>query len=370
MITQKGEFREKQLTTAAQYREAGKVLLKQDGKEEQSKGYDYLLKAFRENDAEAAYLVGVGILKKELRVNNNDNPVEFALGLIQNASYRGIASARSFLNRYCESRYKNHTFSANDKGTGLPLVGLDGNPFYINRQGVRTPIDAVLVFENSIPTLKLSADLSFLFFDEITDHERFERAVIQGIKDWAGDYSVFGGQPIKVTVDLTVGQKSFDTVLIAPVTDTLIKLSHIGKIGTKKMRQRAQSIVDDKRSFALTGLKWSITSRKFLYIQSENFEDYDEIRHVAKHEFGHALGLGDLYAEDGILEGVKKGSFSELDAYYIKDGNYNLVMCDHHGPISNNDIEMVLLAYHDNKMQLFQPQLHKKKISIALGKGD
>ena len=45
-------------------------------------------------------------------------------------------------------------------------------------------------------------------------------------------------------------------------------------------------------------------------------------------------------------------------------------MCDHHGPISNNDIEMVILAFRENKMQLFQKQKSKDKESEALGKGN
>jgi hypothetical protein len=103
----------------------------------------------------------------------------------------------------------------------------------------------------------------------------------------------------------------------------------------------------------------------------DDFDDYEEIKHVAKHEFGHTLGLGDLYASaKDSLEGVEKGSFIELDGYAIQDRFYNLVMCDHHGPISNNDIEMVVLAFSKNKEQLYQPGELKRKISSALGKGN
>lgn len=45
-------------------------------------------------------------------------------------------------------------------------------------------------------------------------------------------------------------------------------------------------------------------------------------------------------------------------------------MCDHHGPISNNDVEMVILAFRENKMQLYQPGKLKGKLSSALGKGN
>ena len=93
--------------------------------------------------------------------------------------------------------------------------------------------------------------------------------------------------------------------------------------------------------------------------------------HIAKHEFGHCLGLGDLYAsEDDCMRGVEKGTYSELDSYAISDKFYNLVMCDHNGPISNNDIEMVILAFRENRQQLYQPGKLKGKISSALGRGN
>ena len=45
-------------------------------------------------------------------------------------------------------------------------------------------------------------------------------------------------------------------------------------------------------------------------------------------------------------------------------------MCDHHGPISNNDIEMVVLAFRENRMQNYQPGKFRKEISDALGRGN
>jgi hypothetical protein len=44
-------------------------------------------------------------------------------------------------------------------------------------------------------------------------------------------------------------------------------------------------------------------------------------------------------------------------------------MSDERGIISNNDIEMVLLAFSENCMQCYQPR-GKMQISEALGKGN
>ena len=130
-------------------------------------------------------------------------------------------------------------------------------------------------------------------------------------------------------------------------------------------------MITSKRSFVTMGLKWSANSRKIICVHSENgkFDDYNEIMHVAKHKFGHALGLWDLYeSKSDQLSDVGKGTYYELDGYCMTDKFYNLVMCDHHGPISNNDVEMVLLAFRENKTQLYQPIKFKGKISNALGK--
>lgn len=111
-----------------------------------------------------------------------------------------------------------------------------------------------------------------------------------------------------------------------------------------------------------------------LYVLSENgkFDDFKEIKNVAKHEFGHALGLGDLYERrsDNLGE-ISKGTYSELDGYYLTDKFYKLVMCDHHGPISNNqNIEMAVLAFWENKAKLYQQGNFMGVISKALGRGN
>ena len=101
-----------------------------------------------------------------------------------------------------------------------------------------------------------------------------------------------------------------------------------------------------------------------------SFEDLDELCAVARHEFGHILGLGDLYVSeiDGY-EGVEPGSYPELDCFQMFDKYYRAVMCDHHAPVSNNDIEMVVMAFSKNKFQAFQKGKHDD-VSEALGKGN
>lgn len=342
--------------------------------EKRNCGLRLIIDAHSEKDPEATYIVARLILDGVVKSSASDQQ-EYALTLMCSSANSGCIQARAFLNAYCEERYQEEHNDSPATEEKDALVDFDGKPIKINRQGVFTPIDAVLTKEDGLNVLALSANVVFLYGKEIANPEKFERAVYDGILAWQGEYEVFGGQKLKVRIHLTNDDNVFDNLLIMPITDeigeTIQSISNV--VGTKKRKMQVSDVIMNKRSFASSGLKWTVSSRKIICLQSDDgkFDDYEELMHVTKHEFGHALGLGDLYASAvDSLAGVEKGTYAELDSYVISDKFYNLVMCDHHGPISNNDIEMVVLAFRENKMQLFQPSLLKGKISAALGKGN
>lgn len=342
--------------------------------QKRSEGIQALIKAQSLGDPEATYIVARLIIDGVLKSSAKDQQ-EYALTLMCSSANSGCIQARAFLNAYCEERYQDEHDDIRVVEPSGALVDFDGKPIKINRQGLFTPIDAVLENEGGLNVLNLSINVMFVYGEEINDPEKFEQAVYDGILAWQGDYEVFGGQKLKVQIHLTNDDNIFDNLLIMPITGeigaTIQSVSNA--IGTKKSKLQVSDVMMNKRSFATSGLKWTVNSRKIICLQSRDgkFDDYEEIMHVTKHEFGHALGLGDLYASAvDSLSGVEKGTYAELDSYVINDKFYNLVMCDHHGPISNNDIEMVVLAFRENKMQLFQPSRLKGKISSALGKGN
>lgn len=342
--------------------------------QKRSEGIQALIKAQSLGDPEATYIVARLIIDGVLKSSAKDQQ-EYALTLMCSSANSGCIQARAFLNAYCEERYQEEHDDIRVVEPSGALVDFDGKPIKINRQGIFTPIDAALENEGSLNVLNLSINVMFVYGEEINDPEKFEQAVYDGILAWQGDYEVFGGQKLKVQIHLTNDDNIFDNLLIMPITGeigaTIQSVSNV--IGTKKSKLQVSDVMMNKRSFATSGLKWTVNSRKIICIQSRDgkFDDYEEIMHVTKHEFGHALGLGDLYASTvDSLDGVEKGTYTELDSYVINDKFYNLVMCDHHGPISNNDIEMVILAFRENKMQLYQPSRLRGKISSALGKGN
>ena len=342
-------------------RETGKQLMfsSESTPEEKHEGFILLSSACRRGDPEAQFIIGKLLLEGKLSVKDG-NRKSAGLDYIRRAANKEYMPARAMLSSWCMRNYRSAFPSAEEKNQ--PLTDFDGKRIVINHKGKLVTVDAVLEYTAEGKNV-LTFSLNLLILDEgadIADPAKMKKAIIDGIRMWEGEYTVFGGQQLQIRINITEEERLFDTVVIALMAGQMLR--YVNKALSFRHSEDAaltKAAIRDKRSQATMGLKkWTVRSRKniLLHSQTGRFDDYYEITHVIKHEFGHVLGLGDLYQEkEAGLPGVSSGSYSELDCFIVSDQIYNLVMCDHHGIISNNDVEMVVLAFSENRMQQYQP---------------
>lgn len=350
-------------------REKGKELLSSGERESFKEGVDLIVQAYRLGDSEATFLFARFLVDRYISLNDVRSSEEAGLSIMRSLANNGYTPARVFLNRYCESRYAK---SVKTEFTEGKLKDFSGKEIKIDRKGVLTPVDAHLQYVNGMNILTLQLNLNFIAFVDIPEINDIIKASIEGIKMWQGEYTVFDGQGLQVRINVSLKKRFYDKVNVILMDDELNR-SVLG-MGKLLNNERIINTASEKRSFAKMGMgRWSTRSRKSicLYYNENGKVDRDLITHAMKHEFGHLLGLGDLYVEKECgRDGIKEGTYKELDGYIISDRIYNLVMCDHFGVISNNDIEMVVLAFSENKAQNYQQIKNKGRISKALGRGN
>ncbi len=341
-----------------------------------TKGINLLKHASRMGSPDAAFMVGKLVWEGYIKPKKGATKDE-ALKMLFLASSKGSLQAKVMLNEICTERY-NEKFGKVQASEGQqgPLTDLDGNKIKIRRKGLRTPIDAKLKYENGKNILTFKANVNIISGDDEQPSEEVRKAVLDGMQEWAGEYSVFGGQQLTVVIDVVEKTGLLDTINVFIMDEGIRRMMQqvadaFSVVKGKSFAKDIHALLESERSFEAQAKEWSTKGRKSIFVRCNQENDYDRIQASVKHEFGHALGLGDLYYEKAKgFEGVTKGTYEELDAYHISDKLYHLVMCNNHGAISNNDIEMIVLAFSENEMQRYQSTDWNYDVSKALGKGN
>ena len=342
--------------------------------EERAKAFEYLRWAAWKNDAEGSFHFGRNMLLGKIRIKEA-NSHERGMYYMERAARLGYPGAQKELDNFCNFRYRRLVGDKIPLQAPAPLRDFDNWKVKIKHTG-KIPVNAVLDFVGGMNTLWLTPNVNIMIDDdEVADWARMEKAITDGMKAWEGVYTVFGGQKLAVVVDVNICERFLGTINIMSARGDMARnvLKIMGNLGGV-VKQRGENAFTNYHTFSTVGMKaWSVKSNKsiMLYDGTGRFDDYEQIKRDIKCEFGSMLGLENMLLTDNGKElFIPKGTYPEIDPYYIENGRYNLVMCNGRGVISNNDIEMVVLALSENKMQYYLEDSHGNKPSKALGKGN
>ena len=182
-----------------------------------------------------------------------------------------------------------------------------------------------------------------------------KQAVLDGFNSWAGTYTVFGGQTLKVEMVVSETFATHDALRVLLIEPSTI----LNKLNTS---------LDTSMSWGGKGIyDWVPDAQKIILMRKDDNptlslqDNLNDFLETAKHEFGHTLGLGDAYKGFFFGKGV--------DVNKYKDAEYSVMLASVNS-ITSNDIEMVILAFSTGQRQNFQVDLPWQKISEALGNGD
>ncbi len=106
---------------------------------------------------------------------------------------------------------------------------------------------------------------------------------------------------------------------------------------------------------------------KDCYDYAINQYDIAQYGGAIAHEFGHAFGLADMYDEADYNKGYEPVSNDELKydkIYSFIPSGKGIMMIS--GKAVTNDIEMILIAFCENKKQFYVPQGTSQKVSKAI----
>lgn len=251
------------------------------------------------------------------------------------------------------------------------LRDFQGNVIRIDKRGAEYPVDALLTEVDGKDVLILSARVFFVPFQIPigVKIKPWKENIIKGFSQWSGKYQVFGGQDLEVRVEIKEVDSYDDAVLLWTADRT------IEKTVLDVISREVDLWLDSGKTFTDVGAKdeldWKPHLPKSIHFARWTLNQPNLVTKIAKHEFGHVLGVGSVYRD--IRKGLKGIHVTEqtpdLKAHYLGYHRFNCVM-ESGGPVSNNDIEMVILAFFTEEYQQYQLVRGRGKVSEAVGKGN
>lgn len=273
----------------------------------------------------------------------------------------GSSCARKALNALCARLSANYFENAVKTGD---ICDYSGKPIAFNRKNI--PVCAELVREDERSVLKISLNVVQRNLGDMR-LKKPDRVVIQGIKQWRGDYRVFGGYPVRVEISVTTELRRKNSLIVNVLDDeTTDSVGSVLKKLGKRGERSAEILGSRRQSAAVIGRSWRPEGVKYINLYEKDLLSVPKCKFLMRHEFGHVLGLDDMYAEAGDGRPGVNEVYPDIEMYRIRGNTFNMIMCSVDAPVTFKDIEMVLLAYRDGQLQRFQRKDGKGEISSAL----
>lgn len=272
------------------------------------------------------------------------------------------AIAKKRLNGLCLELSSNYFINC-PKKSGV-LRDYDGKEISFDRGNI--PVKGTLKFSEDGAVFLIEVNV---LMRRISDMRLTKpvRPIIQGIKQWQGNYLVFGGYPIEARVKCTTELRRRSSLIVNIFDDeTTDSIADILKKFGKRGKRSASILSARRQSAASVGKSWRLGAVKYINLYEQDLLNIPRCKFLMRHEFGHILGLDDMYQERS--EG-RKGVYEvypDIEMFRIKGNIFNMIMCSEDAPVTFKDIEMALLAYRDGIIQRFQQTNGKGEISQAL----
>lgn len=206
----------------------------------------------------------------------------------------------------------------------------------------------------------------------------FKDLAFDGIKNrWEGSYQgnkydFYEGLKVNFSVEITETMyTNFSRKVELTFLDGMCGVSNLSDISGRK------------------GVDWKTNCSRFVTMYSSYCGDkshqnksgvhcdayqeswYSPVRYqgTVAHEFGHVFGLQDMYGSAPVNHGYEPIANTELvyDEYYFALPQAKGIMI-HNGSACTNDIEMIMLAFCENKWQYYVPYGSTQVISKAIKK--
>ena len=318
-------------------------------------------------------------------VNTIANDVDLAAKSGYYATYENRKKLRECLNQLKKCGFTVSNDAYNNIKKLRRLEDFHNKIINLDFKGEQYPIEVWLEWKNGKNILHIHPKIIFIGNNlQYQSGTSSEQLVIKGFEQWAGDYKVFysageGKQDLKVLCEPKIKFHAEDKFDVNDKKTVGLRV-HLSKYSEKSEYTNEYELSNTIP--LLSG--WSQENpadRMILYsakrISEDNFKPYDseQFMHIAKHEFGHVVGIKDAYTYEGsdieqyyaqysdLKEDVKQTNQEWLD----ENGHVNMAM-NNNGPILNNDIEMMILAWQTGKEQYFHLSNGGEEISEALGR--